>query len=210
MTNAFVLSCDVALRTLDVAMLSFQGVLRCGVIECTRRPLERHSHRMATRTIGAEAAVMRIPVTRDAGGADREIRTGLVTLIALQRRVKPFNRKAGFSSMIELRRIERPQLCIATGVLDMAGDTVVRDIAVDALLLCDPLGNGLMTGQAARSRNALSLLMTLHAVRATFEIRMRLRQRSGRQQSTQLARRGHGQGNGQNESDQRSLHGTTL
>ena len=65
--------------------------------------------------------------------------------------------------MIERSRIERAQLGIASGMLDVTRHAVVGHIAMHTLLLRDAVRDGLVTREAARGGDALPLLVAFLA-----------------------------------------------
>jgi hypothetical protein len=124
-------------------------------------------------------------------------------------------REAGYSRVIECRLIERTQLALAARVLNVTRHTVSFDIAVHAGPPGDTVGHRLVTRQAFLSRNPLPSLVALLTIGDSLQVGVRPRQRTGRQQRSELcfgARAGdqdHRRGQPRKSSDSRyHLNGT--
>ena len=80
--------------------------------------------------------------------------------------------KTGFLGMVKLLPIQRSELGITTGVLHVALDAVVGDVAVHALLRRDPFGNRLVAGETAGCIGFLARFVALFAVVNSFVLRV--------------------------------------
>jgi hypothetical protein len=70
--------------------------------------------------------------------------------------VQTVEREAGLGSVIEALDVERPQLGVHSGVLDVTRDAIAGSVAVDTLALGNPLRDRLVTRQALLRCDAAS------------------------------------------------------
>jgi hypothetical protein len=82
--------------------------------------------------------------------------------------------------MVEIRRVERPDVGVDTLMLLVAGFAIPADLAVDSLFGGDSFGDRLMAGQAVAGFDFFSVRMAFRAIRITLERAMRLGKRTGR------------------------------
>jgi len=89
------------------------------MIKALRGLLEPDERRVAFCAVAAEASLVGIGVTRAARRVEREERSGLVAAVAIDG-VTAGQRESGHGGVIERLRVERTELGIAAGVLDVA------------------------------------------------------------------------------------------
>ena len=187
---------DVALRARHRAVGARQLEGRLRMIEAGPRLLERHVRRVAGAAIRPEARLVDVGVARRACRRQREKRPRLVALGAVpgDGRVAAVQREPGFGRVVEGAWLERPQLGVDAGVLDVAGGAVSRDVPVNALLRPDPVPDRLVAGEAQVGRDLAAGLMALLAVVGAFERCVGARERAGGEQLPDLRTRGRGPG----------------
>jgi len=83
--------------------------------------------------------------------------------------VPPFEGKPGLGGVVEILRVERPDIGVGALMLLVARFTIARDFAVNPFFGTDPVGHRLMAGQAAAGVNLLALGVALPAVGFAFQ-----------------------------------------
>jgi hypothetical protein len=85
-------------------------------------------------------------------------------------------REAGFLEVVEIGCVERSDVGVTTGVLDVAHHAVIGDVAVDSALGGDALGHRFVAAQTLLGGDALARFVALLAVGDAFELCVRLAQ----------------------------------
>jgi hypothetical protein len=88
--------------------------------------------------------------------------------------------------VIERLLIERAELAVRPGMLDVARHAVALDVAVDADAPRDAVGDRLMARETLVGHHAAPTLVAFLAARDALQIRVRLRQRTRRDERAQL------------------------
>jgi hypothetical protein len=184
----------VALRACHRAMGAGELERGLRVIEAGSRVLERHRRRVAHAAIGTQAGLVDVRVAGGAGRRQRKERPRLVALCAVpgDRCMAAVHGEPGFRGVIERLRIERPQLGVGTGMLDVTRRAIIRHVAVDTPLQPDPIGHRLVAGEAELRRDFAAGLVALLALVRALERRVCARQRAGRQELPDLRTRRRG------------------
>jgi hypothetical protein len=94
--------------------------------------------------------------------------------------VPSFKGEPGLRGMVEIRRVERPDVDVDALVLLVAGFAITGDLAMDALFRGDPVGNRPVAGQTARRLDSFPVDVAFPAVRLALECAVRPGQLSGR------------------------------
>jgi hypothetical protein len=187
---------DVAARAVDLAVRPGEGKAGAGVVEGAAGRGELHRRRVTRGAGGPQRPLVGVGVARGARGAQRQERPGLVAAGALarQRGVEAVEGELSLLSVIEVRRVEGAQLGVKAGVLGVAPDTLVGDVAVHTLACRDPIGDRFVAREALRGGHLAARLVTLLAVGDPLERRVRARQRPRRHERADLRlRRGRDQ-----------------
>lgn len=125
--------------------------------------------------------LVRFRMTKSAVPPVGHIGTDLVTggTILGQAGVPPFKSKSRLLGVVEVRQIERSDVGVDALMLLVAGFAIPGDLAVDAFFGGDPLGDRLMTGQAAGGLDLFPVRMAFPAVRFALQGAVRLGKRTG-------------------------------
>ena len=186
---------EVLVRLLDVALGAGDGTVRArerkwrgAVVERLRCRSERRGGAVAARTVGAEHPEVDVLVARGALRTSGQVGARRVALgaVAGDPGVPSVERVTGLGGVVESTRIERAQLGVGAGVLDVTGDAVVGDVAVDALPGSHALADRQVAGEAPRGRDLLAGLVALLAVLQPFELGMCRRERARRDEGAEL------------------------
>ena len=87
--------------------------------------------------------------------------------------------KPGLRGMIKVFRVERPDIEVGALMLLVAGFAIPDDLAMDAFIGCDPVGNRLVASQTTGGFDFLPVGVAFPAVRFSCQRAVRLRERAG-------------------------------